>query len=152
MVQRSGSGGGFNIEAMTMLLSACTFGIRSKSTLNLLLATSLIGAVGCQGFPRSKNSLATVTPEAPATVQESIDDHSFQRPKAKPISPKLRRLKDQYNGLTVSQAQELANEQGRRFRIGCRDGKWLPLTADFSATRITAEVQDGVVVDVFLMH
>lgn len=50
-----------------------------------------------------------------------------------------------YIGLTVNQATELALERGTRFRVVMQDGESLPVTMDYMVGRINATVNNGIV-------
>jgi heat shock protein HslJ len=52
-----------------------------------------------------------------------------------------------YVGMTVEEAETAADDNGVAFRIGTLDGEELALPLDFIPGRITAEVEDNIVVD-----
>ncbi len=52
-----------------------------------------------------------------------------------------------YFWLTESEAQALAEENDVRFRIGERDGEMYAVTMDYVIWRITATIENGIVVD-----
>ncbi len=73
----------------------------------------------------------------------SFADHheetsDMQKPDMRPITI--------YEGLTVEEAQALAEEHGKEFRVVEEDGEPLPATMDYRPGRINAIVEDGVVV------
>ena len=49
-------------------------------------------------------------------------------------------------GLTQSEAEAYAKTNGVRFRVGIVDGEAFPVTMDFVPGRITAEIENGVVI------
>lgn len=51
-----------------------------------------------------------------------------------------------YTGMTVEEAEQVAEENDVLFRIGKRDGEEMMLTEDYRPGRVTAEVEDDVVV------
>jgi heat shock protein HslJ len=51
-----------------------------------------------------------------------------------------------YTGMTVDEAEQVAEENGVMFRIGKLDGEDMMLTQDYRPGRITAEVEDDIVV------
>lgn len=51
-----------------------------------------------------------------------------------------------YLGLTESEAQELAEQNDVAFRIGKRDGEVYAVTTDYVVGRITATIENGIVV------
>jgi hypothetical protein len=53
---------------------------------------------------------------------------------------------DEIIGMTTAEAEAYAEAQGVDFRVGVRDGEDLPVTLDLRPGRITAEVENGVVV------
>lgn len=53
-----------------------------------------------------------------------------------------------YIGLPVEQAETLARDQGRVFRIVEADSVSLPRTEDYRPGRINAEVYKGIVTDI----
>lgn len=53
---------------------------------------------------------------------------------------------DQYLGLTLAEAEDLARVEQRPFRIGRIDDEQFALTMDFVANRVTVEVEAGIVV------
>lgn len=55
-------------------------------------------------------------------------------------------LTSDYVGLTLEEAKALAGERGLLFRIGVMDGKPSMSTADFVPGRITAIVENGIVI------
>ena len=52
-----------------------------------------------------------------------------------------------YIWLTVAEAEKLAQENGVPFRIGKKDGELYELTEDYFVGRITATIEDWIVVD-----
>lgn len=52
---------------------------------------------------------------------------------------------EDYIGLTVSQATDLALARGTRFRVVMQDGESLPVTMDYMVGRINATVNNGIV-------
>jgi hypothetical protein len=52
---------------------------------------------------------------------------------------------DDFVGMTLDQAGSFAQEQGRQWRVGRKDGVDLPVTADFVSGRVTFTVEDGLV-------
>jgi hypothetical protein len=52
-----------------------------------------------------------------------------------------------YLGLTEVEAQALAEERDVQFRIGARDGEVFGVTMDYVVGRITATIENGIVVD-----
>ncbi len=52
---------------------------------------------------------------------------------------------DSYVGLTIDEATAKADGEGRQWRIGREDGERFFLTEDFVETRLTFEVDDGIV-------
>ena len=55
-------------------------------------------------------------------------------------------LVEQYLGLTLEEAESLAQVEGRPFRIGRLDDEYFALTEDFRPNRVTVEVEVGIVV------
>ena len=54
-------------------------------------------------------------------------------------------MHDEIIGMTEEDALSYAEENDIRFRIGARDGVFLPVTMDSIPGRITASIEDGVV-------
>lgn len=52
---------------------------------------------------------------------------------------------DEFIGMPLDVAASFAEEQGRQWRVGHRDGEDLVLTADFMSGRVTFTVEDGIV-------
>ena len=59
-------------------------------------------------------------------------------------------LQDQYVGLTIEQATELANKSRKPFRIVEVDGQPQAVTMDLVPGRLNAKVNSGVIVDLML--
>ena len=53
----------------------------------------------------------------------------------------------EYLGLTEAEAEALAQERGVAFRLGGKDGEIFGVTMDYSPGRITAIIENGIVVD-----
>jgi hypothetical protein len=53
-----------------------------------------------------------------------------------------------YLGLTVEEAEAMAEDEGRPSRVVSEDGEDLPVTMDFVENRLNFTVEDGVVVEV----
>jgi hypothetical protein len=50
-------------------------------------------------------------------------------------------------GMSQADAEAYAAENNVSFRIGRIDGEYLPVTMDYRPGRITAEIEDGIVVE-----
>ena len=83
-----------------------------------------------------------------AVVQNDVvTSYTVEGLETQPIEEPAPAETDNYIGLTVEQAQALAETSGVAFRIGMIDGEPLPVTMDYRPGRITASVVDDVVVD-----
>jgi hypothetical protein len=83
-----------------------------------------------------------------AIVQNNIvTSYTVEGLETQPVEEPTPAKTDDYIGLTVEQAQALAETNGVAFRIGMLDGEPLPVTMDYRPGRITASVVDDVVVD-----
>ncbi len=53
-----------------------------------------------------------------------------------------------YIGLTIEQAQSLAETNGVSFRVVAQDDEFFPVTMDYRPGRINATVRDGLIISV----
>ncbi|MDB4458775.1 hypothetical protein N9068_01840 [bacterium] len=118
-----------------------------------LLGTILLGIVLIGGGCKHAGSAKTIShqmssideePKADFLGKKQAEENNFVLPKLLP-KQKLSALEQEYIGLTVKQAQSLARQQNREFRIGSQDGESYPLRADHVSGRITASVKSGLV-------
>jgi len=114
-----------------------------------LLGTILLGIVLIGGGCKQAGSAKTIShqmssieeePQADFLGKKQAEENNFVLPKQK-----LSALEQEYIGLTVKQAQSLAQQQNREFRIGSQDGEPYSLTLDYCFGRITASVKSGLV-------
>ena len=83
-----------------------------------------------------------------AVVQNDVvTSYTVEGLETQPVEEPAPAETDNYIGLTVEQAQALAETNGVAFRIGMLDGEPLPVTMDYRPGRITASVVDDIVVN-----
>ena len=114
-----------------------------------LLGTILLGIVLIGGGCKHAGSAKTIShqmsrieeePQADFWGKKQAEENNFVLPKQK-----LSALEQEYIGLTVKEAQSLAQQQNRAFRIGSQDGESYPFLLNFCPGRITASVKSGLV-------
>lgn len=83
-----------------------------------------------------------------AVVQNDVvTSYTVEGLETQPVEEPTPAETDDYIGLTVEQAQALAETSDVAFRIGMIDGEPQPVTMDYRPGRITASVVDDLVVD-----
>ncbi len=97
----------------------------------------------------SSGEAANTQPDPPATTELAgepteelamADDPVCVAPPGGPNSA------DEFVGLTMEQATELASSRGLFIRLAGEDGECLPLTDDIRSERINIELRNGVVI------
>ena len=114
----------------------------------ILLAGLLIFlSLGCTKTPRALSSLDTAeikTNQIKVKQNQLVRDESF---KSRTLAKSRREMDvlSAYIGLTEEKAAELAEQQGRMFRVSSRDDVGIPWTTDFRNDRVTVDIEKGVV-------
>ena len=111
------------LEALAIIVSGCLFGLSSCDSDNRLIVT------------------------------ENASDDKGTRPGPPPIdepitSEMAAALVSQYVGLSLEDAEQLAEKQSRAFRIVKLEGVDLPRTEDYRPGRINATIEKGLVTSI----